>query len=87
MSFKGHLCYKTTSSQNVQPEAHIKNFFISWKSDVPFSSNLLVLLNNQLCQVSRVSSFWKGEYRRIEDGKYQLLKIDRSCYIAIPLKS
>ena len=57
MSFKGHLCYKTTSSQNVRPEAHIKNFFVSWKSDVPFSSNLLVLLNNQLRQVSRVSSF------------------------------
>ena len=38
---------------------------------------------NQLCQVSSVTFFWKGEEGRIENGKYQLLKIDKSCYIVI----
>ena len=37
--------------------------------------------------VSSVSFFWKGEYGRIKNGKYQLLKTDKSCYIAMSLKS
>ena len=49
--------------------------------------NLLLLLNNQLCQDSSVSSFWKGEYGTIKNGKCQPLKIARSCYIAILIKS
>ena len=48
----------------------------------PFQfSNLLQLLNNQLCQVSSVLK------RRIKNDKYQLLKTDRSRYIVISLKS
>ena len=30
--------------------------------------------------------FWQGESGRIENGKYQLLKTDRSDYIVILLK-
>ena len=29
LPFKGYLCYKTITSQNVSSEAQIKNFFIS----------------------------------------------------------
>ena len=36
--FKGYLRCKTITSQNVSSEAQIKNFFILWKSYVPFSS-------------------------------------------------
>ena len=43
-------------------------------------SNLLQLLKNQLCHVSSVIG-------RIEHGKYQVPKIDRSCYITLSLKS
>ena len=35
--FKGYLRYKTITPQNVLSEAQAKNFFISWKSYVPFS--------------------------------------------------
>ena len=35
--FKGYLCYKTITSQNVSSEAQVKNFFISKKSYVIFS--------------------------------------------------
>ena len=34
---KGYLCYKTIIYQNVSSESQVKNFFISWKSFVPFS--------------------------------------------------
>ena len=34
---KGYLRYKTITSQNVSPEAQVKNFFDSQKSYVPFS--------------------------------------------------
>ena len=48
--------------------------------------NLLQLLHNQLCQDSSVSFFWKGEQGEIEDGKCQLLKMAKSCYIVILIK-
>ena len=35
--FKGHLRYKTVTSQNVPPEANINSFFVSQKRYVPFS--------------------------------------------------
>ena len=35
--FKGHLYYKTMTSQNVLSEAQVKNFFILKNSYVPFS--------------------------------------------------
>ena len=35
--FKGYLCCKTITSQNVSSEAQVMNFFISRKSYVPFS--------------------------------------------------
>ena len=44
--------------------------------------NLLQLLNNQLCQDSSVSFFFKGEYGTIKNGKCQLLEMARSCCIA-----
>ena len=31
--------------------------------------------------------FWKGELERIKNDKYQLLKIDKSRYIDLSLKS
>ena len=34
---KGYLRYKTITYQNVSSGAQVKNFFILWKSDVPFS--------------------------------------------------
>ena len=34
---KGHLHYKTITSQNVLPKAQVKNFFILQKSNVSFS--------------------------------------------------
>ena len=39
-----------------------------------------------MCQVSSVSFFWNGECGRIKNGKYQLLKIDKSRYVVISLK-
>ena len=50
-------------------------------------NNQLQLLNNQLCQDSTISFFWKGEYGAIKNDKYQLLKMTRSGYIAILIKS
>ena len=39
----------------------------------PFQFNkLLRLLNNQLCEDSSVSSFWKGEQGTFKNGKCQL---------------
>ena len=34
---KGYLHYKTITSQTVSYETHVKNFFTSWKTYVPFS--------------------------------------------------
>ena len=45
------------------------------------------LLDNQLCQNSSVSFFSKGEQGTIKIGKCQPLKIVRSCYIVILIKS
>ena len=39
-TFKGYLRYKTITSQNVSSEAQVNNFFILWKSYVPFSKYL-----------------------------------------------
>ena len=39
-------------------------------------SNLFQLFDNQLCQDSSVSFFWKGEQRTFKNGKCQLLKIN-----------
>ena len=35
--FKGYLRYEVVTPQNVLSEARVKNFFISYKSYVPFS--------------------------------------------------
>ena len=48
--------------------------------------NLLQLLNNELCQVSRVLFIWKDECEKIKNDKYELLKTGRSRYIVISLK-
>ena len=54
----------------------------------PFQfSNLLQLLNDQSCQDSSVSLCWKGEWGTIKNDNCQLLKMDRSHYIAIFIKS
>ena len=37
LSLKGYLHYKTITSQNVSPEAQVKNFFVSQKIYVPLS--------------------------------------------------
>ena len=50
-------------------------------------SNLFQLFNNQLCQDSSVSFFWKGEIGIFKNGKCQLLKIGICCYFVILLKS
>ena len=51
---KGYLCFKTITSQKVSSEAQIKNFFISWKNYVPFSS--FCILNHpiiyRICDVT-----------------------------------
>ena len=46
--FKGHLRYKTITYQNVLSEAQVKNFFILWKSDIPFSRYLSFCIFNDL---------------------------------------
>ena len=50
-------------------------------------SNLPHLLNNQLCQDLSVSFFWNVEQGTIKICKCQLLKMARSSYIVILLKS
>ena len=49
--------------------------------------NLATLLNNQLCQDSSVSLFGKGELGTIKDSKCPLLKMARTRYIDILIKS
>ena len=56
MIFKGYLRYKTITSKNVSSEAQVKNFFISQKSYVPFSSYSSFCIFNhpmifQICDV------------------------------------
>ena len=50
-------------------------------------SNPLQLLNNQLCQDSTISFFRKGEYGTIKNSRCQLLKMTRSRYSVILIKS
>ena len=57
---KGYLHYKTITSQTVLSVAHIKNFFISLKSYVPFSRyssfcNFNHPMIYQICDVMSIS--------------------------------
>ena len=61
--FKDYVHYKTIISQNVLFEAQIKNFFIFWKSYVPFSrySSFCIfnhLMIYQICEVMMSISTW-----------------------------
>ena len=61
--FKGYLCYKTITSQNVSSEAQIKNFFISLKNYVPFSRYSSFSIFNhaiiyQICDITMSISTW-----------------------------
>ena len=53
---KGYLHYKIITSQNVSSEPQVNNFFILWKSYVPFSRHLNFSIFNlpmiyQICDV------------------------------------
>ena len=54
--FKGYLFFKMITSQNVSSEAQVKNFFISQKSYIPFSSYLSFCIFNHpiIYQISDV---------------------------------
>ena len=54
--FKGCLCYKMITSQNVSCEAQVKNFFILWKICILFSrySSFCIFnhpLIHQICDI------------------------------------
>ena len=55
--FKDYVHYKTIISQNVLFEAQIKNFFIFWKSYVPFSrySSFCIFNHLMIYQISDVT--------------------------------
>ena len=61
--FKDYVHYKSIISQNVIFEAHVKNFFILWKSYVPFSRYPSFCIFNdliiyQICEVMMSISTW-----------------------------
>ena len=61
--FKGHLRYKTITSQNVLPDAQVKNFFVLQRNYVPFTGYLSFSIFNhpmiyQICNVMVSISTW-----------------------------
>ena len=56
IKFKGYLCYKMITSQNVPSKAQIKNFFIWWINYVPFSrySSFHIFYHRMIYQISDV---------------------------------
>ena len=89
---RNSLTHETWSIDKYKQEKYFSEIFWTiWRTRAKFQalqfSNLLQLLNNELCQVSSASFYWMSEQERIKNGKYQLLKIDRSTYIIISLKS
>ena len=67
-------------------------FWMTWRTGTKYQA-LSYLANCSNYSITNLVKFpvfhvfWKGEWRRIKNSKYQLLKIDRSRYIIISSKS
>ena len=68
-------------------------FWTIWRTGATFQAVfILATCTNYLTNYVKVSGFvclfffWKGEWKRIKNGKYQSLKNNRSRYIIISLK-
>ena len=79
-----HLWIYPLNHNSLKSPNLINWFLTTWRIGARFHillqfRNLLQLLNNQWCQGSSVSLFWKGELGTIKNNKCQLLKMARSC--------